>query len=210
MRRSVDAILRSGVYKFFLAWHALATLSALFIGLMSGDYSLGLPLLIWSVVVAVFYYLELSPYVLVAVGLAALEEFLIYSFGGGLQGRAVSLVHDYVNSLPVFAGIFLALYIVQKLFDTTEAEIYVIAGIVGSFVELVFTGIIFNPLLLFLLGGPNFFIYGSIAVCPARIEGQRNFSWTAKILSLFLVLLLMLFGAIIAHDMNAALGFPAV
>lgn len=203
----ITAIQNSRVYKIMLSWHILATLLSILIGIVDGDLSLAIALVSWTIIVIVLYHFRPYPFIMVSFLMAIVEEWLVYKLGGGLQGEAVSLLHDFVNALPVFLGIIFGLYIVLKRYNISEVQLYLLAGFIGSFIELVFQGIIFNPILLLLLGGPNFFIYGSIAVVPRKIDGEREFGTPQKLLAVLIVFLCMILGAIVADNMNNYYGF---
>lgn len=207
MRKNLDAVRASKWYQLFLIWHFLAILFSLVIGIADRDFSLFLSLVIWTIIAIIAYYLEPPFFVLTAFGLAALEELLVYQLGGGLQGDAQSLFHDYINSLPVFLGIIIGWYLVLRRYKVSEAQLYLLGGIHAAFVELFFQGIIFDPVLLFLLGGPVFFIYGTIVVAPKRPQGEKEFGVLAMISAIIVVLIFLLFGAIVADNLNTIFGY---
>ncbi|MCY3410108.1 MAG: hypothetical protein INQ03_00595 [Candidatus Heimdallarchaeota archaeon] len=205
--RDLSSIVDSKGYRFFIIWHILATIIWLIIGFAESDFSMFLSLFIWTVIAIVAYIFEPKLYIVSAFILSAVEEFVVYQFGGGLQGKAISLLHDYVNALPVFLGLIIGYYLVLRKYRINEFMLYFMAGLHGSFIELLFQGILFDPILLFLIGGPNFFIYGSIFDIPKKPAGDKEFGILGYILSWFFVLFFMLIGAIIADNLNSALGF---
>ena len=149
-----------------LAWHALGTALALWIGVVEGDFSLAVALLAWSGVAVVSYRLALGPYLLVGGLLALVEETLVYALGGGLQGRATSLAHDLAVAMPAFAAFLLGWYLLRRRYAVAPAAVFVLAGAHGLLLEIVLMGHA-DPAAVLLLGGPAAFIYGTIAVCPA-------------------------------------------
>ena len=46
--------------------------------------------------------------------LGIIEETVIYYNGGGLGGKALSLSHDLISTTPVFVGIGLGIYLLDK------------------------------------------------------------------------------------------------
>ncbi len=199
--------IKSTFFSVFIGWHLLAMGLALVIGGSSGEYNLFLSLLIWTAVATLAYWLEPPYYVLSALVLSAIEELIVYSFGGGLQGRATSLVHDYLNSLPIFLSIILVWRFILGRYNVTEEEVYALSIAPAMFIELLFQGILLNPILLFLLGGPVFFIYGSIMSSPKLPRGDREFTTRAKIFTVLLMVVAILAMAIVMTDVNNALGY---
>lgn len=149
-----------------LAWHALGTALALWIGVVEGDPRLAVALLSWSVLALVVFRAAPGPYLLAGGVLALVEEALVYALGGGLQGQATSLAHDLAVAMPIFACFLLGWYLLQRRYAIAPATVFVLAGAHGFLLEIVLMGHA-DPAAVFLLGGPAAFVYGTIAVCPA-------------------------------------------
>lgn len=152
---------------------------------------------------AIAYRLALRPFLLVSFVLAMIEEALIYYLGGGLQGEATSLLDDYANALPVFAAIIFGWYLILLRYEVSRAEVFLGVGLHGIFLELVLSGAILNPILLFLLGGPTIFIYGSILIAPQLPRGEREFTLLKKFGSWIFVLLLMVLSGIVGAYLDS-------
>lgn len=149
-----------------LAWHALGTALALWIGVVEGDSRLAVALLAWTALALAAYRAAPGPYLLAGGLLALVEETLVYALGGGLQGQATSLAHDLAVAMPIFACFLLGWYLLQRRFAIAPATVFVLAGAHGFLLEIVLQGHV-APATVFLLGGPAAFVYGTIAVCPA-------------------------------------------
>jgi len=207
MRHDFSALQQSVWYRLVLIWHTLSVVLAGIIGYTEQNYQLFLSLLCWTLVVVVFYMLQPQFFVLTGFVLSIIEETIIYYFGGGLQGAAVSLGHDFVNALPVFLGIILGWDILLRRYRISESQLFLLGGSHGIIIELVFQGIIFNPVLLFLFGGPTMFIYGSILVTPQSPEGEKEFSIRRKVGAWVFVMAMIIVGAIIADKLSRIMGF---
>jgi len=201
--------MESKILRFFLGWHFLSMIFALVIGISSGDFNLFLSLSIWTTIAVIAYKLEPSYYILTAFVLSALEELVVYSLGGGLQGAATSLLQDYANSLPIFLSIILVWRFVLGRYEVSEEELYLVTIVPAAFIELLFQGLLFNPILLFLLGGPVFFIYASIMGSPKLPRGEGEFSLKIKVTTIVLMIAAILVAAIIMSDVNNMLALSS-
>lgn len=203
------SIVESRILRFFFGWHFLSVIFALVIGISSGDFNLFLSLSIWTTIAVIAYKLEPPYYILSALVLSALEELVVYSFGGGLQGAATSLTQDYANSLPIFLSIILVWRFVLGRYEVNEEELYLVTIVPAVFIELLFQGVLYNPILLFLLGGPAFFIYGSIMGSPKLPRGELEFSLKIKMMTIVLMIASILVVAIIMTDINNMLALSS-
>jgi len=161
---------------------------------------LALTLALWTLVAVALYCLRPPGFVLVAITLAVFEEVLVYSLGGGLQGKAESLSHDLILTVPVIVGFVVGWFISLKEQPWSETGLYLGAGLHGFVLEFLMTGLIFNPVAVLLHGGPVLFIYGSLVLVPRppRPREGRRFLLVRAVGLWCMTLLLMVLGAIVA------------
>ncbi|WP_439027742.1 hypothetical protein [Haloarchaeobius sp. DT45] len=181
--------------QFVFAWHTLALAVAAVV-----SWDLFVPLAVWTVVAAAVLRYRPGPYLPVALGLAVAEETLIYAFGGGLQGAARSLWHDYAVAMPTFAALVGGWVLVSRRYDLSPPTVFLLAGSHGLFLELGLTGLAVSPSVAFLLGGPVLVIYGSVVAGPALPRGEQPASW--RVLAggwLFVLALLVVAGVVADH-----------
>ena len=193
-------IYKSRVGILLLTWHGLAFLWAILIGLRGGDGKLAMILLAWTLLSVALYRIRPGFFIVTAIGLAVTEEVLVYSLGGGLQGKAKSLSQDLILTMPVFAGFVLGWFLSLKIQPCSETALYLGAGLHGFVLEFLTTGLVFNPTAVLLLGGPALFIYASIVLIPRPPLSRTNCSFSlVRGLGLWAMTLgLMIIGAVIA------------
>jgi hypothetical protein len=194
---------RSKIGIAFLSWHGLAVLCTILSGLAGGHWNFAETLLLWTALSVALYLVRPRFFILVGITLAVLEESLIFSFGGGLQGKAPSLAYDLAATLPVFAGFILGWFISLKVQPWSETALYIGAGLHGFVLEFVTTGLMWHLTAVLYLGGPMFFIYGSLVLVPRPPDSRE--SRKPSILQSFglwlLTLLMMILGAVVADHL---------
>lgn len=128
------------------------------------------------------YILEPKWYYITIFFLVLVEETLAFYSGGGLQGSARSLLHDYVRSIPLFMthAFLWRQYMKKYAFD--ERDIYLMAGLHGFFWEIALPGHILDVLSVFLIGGSAIMIYGLLVLIPKTLAGRRSITVQRKIL----------------------------
>lgn len=178
-------------------WHALALAVA---AVVSVD--LFLPLAIWTLVAVAVLHSRPGPYLPVALGLAVAEETLIYAFGGGLQGEARSLLHDYAVAMPVFLALVGGWFLVTRRYRVGTGTVFLLAGAHGLLLELVLTGLVASPAVVFLLGGPTLVIYGSVVAGPALPRGDRPASRAVLAGAWLFVLALLVVAGVVADHLG--------
>jgi len=82
--------------------------------------------------------------------LAIIEETVIYYNGGGLGGKALSLSHDLISTIPVFVGIGLGIYLSDKWLKLYNGEYFAVGATIGLIIEVFLTG---NFMLIVFIGG---------------------------------------------------------
>jgi hypothetical protein len=188
-----------------LGWHGLSILWAILVGLRGGDWKLAATLLTWTLLSLALYRIRPRSFIVTAISLAVVEEVLVYSLGGGLQGKAKSLSQDLILTIPVFTGFILGWFLSLKIQPWSETALYLGAGLHGFFLEFLTTGLIFNPTAVLLLGGPVLFIYASIVLIPrpplSKVE--RRFSLIRAIGLWSTTLVLMVIGAVVADHWHS-------
>jgi len=158
--------------RFVLLWFCLDVLLFLLLGLLEHSprnvLSSVILLLVWLAAVVLprgFGKLEWSgnhpgfTYLLAVLLMALFEETLVTLNGGGLGGRATSLVHDLTIAVPVFMGIGTGLYLSHHMAPMSRGEFFLSGALFGFFVEIVLNGAWSG---LVLLGGGAMGLYGMI------------------------------------------------
>lgn len=179
-------------------WHVLALAVAFVV-----DWSLFAPLAVWTVVAVAVLAYRPGPHLPVAFALAVAEETLVYAFGGGLQGAATSLAHDYAVALPVFAALVLAWHLAARRYAISTASAFCLAGSHGLLLEVVLQGHLAAPTAAFVLGGPTVVIYGSIVAGPALPRGDRAFTLRAAVATWVGVTLALAASGVLADALEA-------
>ncbi len=172
-------------------------------GLRGGDGKLATTLLVWTLLSITLYRFRPGFFIVTAISLAVIEEVLVYSLGGGLQGKAKSLSQDLILTIPVFTGFVLGWFLSLKIQLWSETALYLGAGLHGFFLEFLTTGLIRNLPAVLLLGGPALFIYASIVLIPRPPLSQtgRSFSLVLGIGLWWMTLVFMIIGAVIADHL---------
>lgn len=96
--------------------------------------------------------------------LAIIEETVIYYNGGGLGGKALSLSHDLISTIPVFVGIGLGIYLSDKWLKLYTGEYFAVGATIGLIIEVFLTG---NFMLIVFIGGAAMGIQGALMVVAA-------------------------------------------
>lgn len=189
------------LFRYLIIWYIITLAFALLISLASGGY-LFLSLALWTVIAVIAYYLRPPNFIISGLVLALIEETLIYSLGGGLQGEATSLADDLIHAMPVFAAIVIGWYLCLVRYDIQPQELYLLGGLHGVLLELVLSGLILNPIIAFLFGGSTIFIYGSILISPQQPHGDAQFTTSTAIKWWFIILILIVFSGIVSNQLN--------
>ena len=103
--------------------------------------------------------------------LSGLEEFFVYSIGGGLGGKAESLLHDFTLALPMFVFVGGGLLLSWRLFKMSAGEVFLSGAVIGLIIEVVM------PLNLFyswLFGGAALGIYGLLYWTAVPLVDRKN------------------------------------
>ena len=105
--------------------------------------------------------------------LAIIEETVIYYNGGGLGGKALSLSHDLISTLPVFTGIALGIYLSDRWFGLYTGEYFAVGATIGLIIEVFLSG---SLNLIVFIGGAAMGIYGAlmVAVAPENQVADRT------------------------------------
>ena len=191
----------SKLFRYLIIWYIITLGFSLVISLVSGGY-LFLSLTLWTVIAVFAYHLRPPNFILSGLLLSLIEETLIYSLGGGLQGEATSLADDLIHAMPVFAAIVIGWYFCLVRYDIQPQQLYFVGGLHGVFLELVLSGLILNPIITFLFGGSTIFIYGSILISPQQPHGDKQFTVRTAIKWWFIILFLMVFSGIVGDQLN--------
>ena len=193
-------------FKILFLWFVLDWLFSLIIGMTSKDFSLFVFYSAWFVVFYLgFEVFDLKYYVLTVFLLAVVEETIVYYLGGGLQGKATSLLQDYVNALPVFFMFGLGWYLFLLKYELSKTTTFLLGGLHGVLVEIVFPGHIFNPLFILLFTGGVFMIYGGILIVPRFPRENQEKKKPGYLITVFAWILIfgfIIIGAIIADNID--------
>ncbi|MGQ4914574.1 MAG: hypothetical protein ACP6IU_07455 [Candidatus Asgardarchaeia archaeon] len=163
-----------------LIWYFIDTLLFFVIGITTSDLQAlitGVFLVFWLILTSyVSKWSEKSEfvqdhfsvaYLVLVLILAFIEETIVYFNGGGLGGKAVSLIQDILLAVPVFVGIALGLIILNHWMDLFAGEFFVLGAIQGFIVEIITAG---NFGLMWFLGGPSLGIYGAMMAAVKKKE----------------------------------------
>jgi len=141
-------------------------------------------------------------FILIALFLVLLEETIVYYLGGGLQGKAISLLDDYAGAFPPFFIFIFGWYFVLKRYQIGDDHLYILAGFHGFFVGIIFTGLIFSPIFIILFGGGVFFIYASIILTPTKPKGKKEIYGFSLLGYFIVIMILIIIGGMIASDLR--------
>ena len=204
--------------KFAVVWYLIDTLLFLIIGvLLKND-----EMIATSVILTMWFFLTLAvsmimkrfgtnaskrivfflPLVLV---LAAIEEGVVYSIGGGLSGKAESLLHDYVMALPVFLAIGCGVLLSRKIFSLGGHEVFVIAAICGLIIEVILP---FNLAYSWLFGGAALGIYGLLywSIDPSPSTSDKTMKISKLVGGVALTMILVIFSGVVGDNLWNLIG----
>jgi len=189
--------------KFIFGWFIIDVILAFVLWLSLNIFTFIIYFTLWFLVIRVVSALNPRNMVSSSIMLAILEETIVFFLGGGLGGEARSLVDDYLGSIPMFSGLIIGWWLFIRKYKVKPDYILILSGVQGFIIELVFTGLILNPLNILFFGGATLFIYSSIICTPNWPKGMEDANVVSHIKWFIISLTLGLIGGILGAVMRS-------
>ena len=189
--------------KFIFGWFIIDVILALILWFSLNVFTFTIYFTLWLLIIRIASALNLKSMVPSSIMLAVLEETIVFFLGGGLGGEARSLVDDYLGSIPMFAGLIIGWWLFIRKHKVDPNYILILSGLQGFIIELVFTGLILNPLNILFFGGATLFIYSSIICTPNWPQGMEDTNVVSHIKWFIISFILGLIGGILGAVMRS-------
>ena len=192
-------------HRIFTAWLALDIVLWAFIYLSTGRGSETLAYIAVIVVSFSFLYrlMRRSHYtggplvfLLAILFMSLFEEYMAYSVGGGLHGKATSLAEDWIMSVPSFVGLGIGSLLARNILGANREDVYLGGAITGVTVEVLLSFLLspdhgFMSLLASLVafGGYAGWLYSALSSLPI-LEYPRKMP--SRVISPFITSFLVL------------------